>query len=223
MAKNGWRLSKAAIIGSTQSLLALNERNWVLTNQIWPTICEDSVVEFRVCGGAAEVDIAGIGVVYKRWLKRARGPPHPTVGTRAESKAEDSGSRADSRKAVKRSSAVVAVFNFDRLDRDDCPTCPEIRETIREKLSTSTTTTGRTIMGTIQREKPATSAATARDQTPTTATPQPGAAQREATPEVPALRPPEEDPAVLTSEDPRQPPRRRCLWGLLCWGTSWDS
>ena len=91
MAKNGCKLSKVAIIGSTRSLMATNERKWVLANQIWPTISEDSVVECGVCGGAAECDIAGTGVVYKRRLKRARGPPPPTVGTRAESKAEVSG------------------------------------------------------------------------------------------------------------------------------------
>ena len=156
------------------------------------------------------------GFVYTRWLERVRGPSPPTVGTRAETK-----------QAVKRSSTVVAVFKFDRSldhwDRDDCPTCPTLRETIREKPSTSTTTTGRTLMETIQREKPATSPTTARDQTPTTAALQLGAARREATPGVPVLRPTEEDPAVLTSEDPRQLPRRRCLRRLPCWGNSWDS
>ena len=64
--------------------------------------CEDSVVESGVCEGAAEFDIAGTGVVYMRWLKRALGPHPLTVGTRAESKAEVSGSRAETRKAVKR-------------------------------------------------------------------------------------------------------------------------
>ena len=181
-------------------------------------------MESGVCGGAAEFDIAGIGIVYKRWLKRARGPLPPTVGTRAESKkAEVSGSRAETSKAVKRSSSVVAVFKFDRLDRNDCPTGPTLMETIWGKPSTCTTTTGRTITETIQRKKPATSPTTARDQTPTTAAPQLGAAQGEATPRVPSLRHPEEDPAVLTSESPRQSPRRRCLRGLPCWGTSWDS
>ena len=72
-------------------------------------------MESGVCGGAAQFDIAGIGVVYTRWLKRARGPPPPTVGTRAESNAEVSDSRAETRKAIKRSSAVVAVFKFDRF------------------------------------------------------------------------------------------------------------
>ena len=33
-----------------------------------------------------------------RWLERARGPPSPTVGTQAESKAEVSDSRAESRR-----------------------------------------------------------------------------------------------------------------------------
>ena len=63
---------------------------------------EDPVVESGFCGGAAKFDIAGIGVVYTRWLKRAHGPHTPTVGTRAESKAEVNGSRAETRKAVKR-------------------------------------------------------------------------------------------------------------------------
>ena len=64
--------------------------------------CEDSVVESGVCGGASEFDIAGTGVfVYMRWLKRARGLPPPSVGTQAESKAEVSGSRAETRKGCK--------------------------------------------------------------------------------------------------------------------------
>ena len=37
MAKNGWKLSKVAITGSTRSLLAKNGRWWVLANQIRPT------------------------------------------------------------------------------------------------------------------------------------------------------------------------------------------
>ena len=41
MAKNGWKLSKVAIIGSTRSLLAKNGRKWVLANQIWPTMRSD--------------------------------------------------------------------------------------------------------------------------------------------------------------------------------------
>ena len=110
-------------------------------------------------------------------------------------------------KAVKRSSTVVAVFKFDRCldhwDRDVCPTRPTIQEASREKPPTSTTTTGRTIMETIQRERPATSPTTARDQTPTTAAPQPGAARREATSGVPVLRPQEGESAVLTSEEPQ--------------------
>ena len=78
-------------------------------------------VKYRVCGEAQqlEFDIAGIGVLSTRggwWLERARGLPPPTVDMRAESKAEVSGSRAETRKAVKRSStAVVAVFKFDRF------------------------------------------------------------------------------------------------------------
>ena len=39
--------------------------------------------------------------VYTRWLKRARGLPSPSVGTQAESKAEVSGSRAETRKGCK--------------------------------------------------------------------------------------------------------------------------
>ena len=37
MAKNGWKLGKVAITGSTRSLLAKNGRKWVLVNQIRPT------------------------------------------------------------------------------------------------------------------------------------------------------------------------------------------
>ena len=79
--------------------------------------CEDLVVESGVCGAASEFNIAGTGVfVYTRWLERARGLPPPSVGTQAESKAEVSGSRAETRKAVKRSSnVVVAVFKCARF------------------------------------------------------------------------------------------------------------
>ena len=44
MAKNGWKLSKVAIIGSTRSLLAKNGRKWVLANQIWPTSLSAAIV-----------------------------------------------------------------------------------------------------------------------------------------------------------------------------------
>ena len=185
--------------------------------------CEDSVVESGVCGGAAGFDIAVIGVVYTRWLKRHTALPLRQLASEQSRRQKSAVHERRQERLKRESSAVVAVFNFDRFDRDDCPTCPMLRETLREKPYTSTTTTGRTIMETIQREKPATSPTTARDQTPTTAAPQPGAARREATPWIPALRPPEGDPAVLTSEDLRQPPRRRCLRGLPWWGTSWDS
>ena len=47
MAKNGWKLSKVAITGSTRSLLAKNGRKWVLTNQILPTTLSVAIV-FRV-------------------------------------------------------------------------------------------------------------------------------------------------------------------------------
>ena len=130
-------------------------------------------------------------------------------------------------KAVKRTSTVVAVFKCDRFmdhwDRDVCPTCPTLRETSREKPPTSTTITGRTIVETIQRERPAISPTTARDQTPMTAASQPEAARREATSGVPVLRPPEGEPAVLTSGVPRHSPRRRCPRGLPCWRTSWGN
>ena len=44
MAKNGWKLSKVAITGSTRSLLAKNERSWVLANQIRPTTLSAAIV-----------------------------------------------------------------------------------------------------------------------------------------------------------------------------------
>ena len=37
MAKNGWKLIKIAITGSTLSLLVKNGRKWVFANQIWST------------------------------------------------------------------------------------------------------------------------------------------------------------------------------------------
>ena len=129
-------------------------------------------------------------------------------------------------KAVKWSSTVVAVFKCDHLivwahrDCDVYPTCPTLRETSREKSTTSRTTIGRTIVETIQLERPATSPTTARDQTPTTAAPQPRAARREATLGAPVVRHPEREPAVTTSEAPRQPPRSRYPRGLPCGGTS---
>ena len=129
-------------------------------------------------------------------------------------------------KAVKRSSTVVAVFKWDLFfvwahrNRDVYPTCPTLRGPSREKPTTSTTTTGRTIMETIQRERPATSPIMARDQTPTTTAPQPGVARREATLGAPVVRHPEREPAVPTSEAPRQPPQSRCPRELPCWGTS---
>ena len=64
------------------------------------------------------------GFVYTRWLEKARGPSPPTVGTRAESKAEVNGSRAETGKAIKRSSTVVAMFKFDRFP----PTHPNAQE-----------------------------------------------------------------------------------------------
>ena len=47
MAKNGWKLSKVAITGSTGSLLAKNGRYRVLANQIRPTTLSAAIV-FRV-------------------------------------------------------------------------------------------------------------------------------------------------------------------------------
>ena len=44
MTKNGWRLSKVAITGSTRSLLAKNGRKWVLANQIRPTTLSAAIV-----------------------------------------------------------------------------------------------------------------------------------------------------------------------------------
>ena len=44
MAKNGWKLSKVAITGSTRSLLANNGRNWVLANQVRPTALSAAIV-----------------------------------------------------------------------------------------------------------------------------------------------------------------------------------
>ena len=59
-------------------------------------------MESGVCGCASEFDFAGIGVsVYTRWLKRASGLPPPSVDTQAESKAEVSGSREETRKGCK--------------------------------------------------------------------------------------------------------------------------
>ena len=76
-------------------------------------------VESGVCEGASNCDFTGTGVVvYTRGLEKARGLPPPSVGTQAESKAEVSGSRAETRKAVKWSSSitvVVAMFKFDRF------------------------------------------------------------------------------------------------------------
>ena len=102
--------------------------------------------------------------------------PSPTVSwhtSRVEGRSQRFTSRQE--KAVKRSSTVVAVFKCDRFldhwDRDVYPTYPTLRETSRDKPTTSTTTTERTIVETIQRERPATSPTTARDQTPTTAAP----------------------------------------------------
>ena len=46
-AKNGWKLSKVAITGSTWSLLAKNGRLWVLINQIRPITLSAAFV-FRV-------------------------------------------------------------------------------------------------------------------------------------------------------------------------------
>ena len=46
MAKNGWKLSKVAITGSTRSLLAKSRRYWVLANQIRPTL--SAAIVFRV-------------------------------------------------------------------------------------------------------------------------------------------------------------------------------
>ena len=59
-------------------------------------------MESGVYGGASEFDIAGTGVfVYTRWLERARGLPPPSVDTQAQSKAEVSGSGAETRKDCK--------------------------------------------------------------------------------------------------------------------------
>ena len=44
MAKNGWKLSKVAITGSTRSLLAKNGRKWGLANQIRPTTLSAAIV-----------------------------------------------------------------------------------------------------------------------------------------------------------------------------------
>ena len=44
MAKNGWKLSKVAITGSTRSLLAKNGRKWVWANQIRPTTLSAAIV-----------------------------------------------------------------------------------------------------------------------------------------------------------------------------------
>ena len=44
MAKNGWKLSKVVITGSTRSLLAKNGRKWVLANQIRPTTLPTAIV-----------------------------------------------------------------------------------------------------------------------------------------------------------------------------------
>ena len=44
MAKNEWEVSKVAIIRSTLSLLAKNERKWVLANQIWLTRLSAAIV-----------------------------------------------------------------------------------------------------------------------------------------------------------------------------------
>ena len=44
MAKNGWELSKVAIIGSTRSILGKNGRKWKLANHIWPTTLSASIV-----------------------------------------------------------------------------------------------------------------------------------------------------------------------------------
>ena len=59
-------------------------------------------VESGVCGCASEFEVAGIGVsVYTRWLKRTSDLPPPSVDTQAESKAEVSGSREETRKGCK--------------------------------------------------------------------------------------------------------------------------
>ena len=47
MAKNGGKLRKVAITGSTRSFLAKNGRQWVLANQIRPTTLSAAIV-FRV-------------------------------------------------------------------------------------------------------------------------------------------------------------------------------
>ena len=44
MAKNGWKLSKVAITGSTQSLLAKNGRKWGLANQIRSTTLSAAII-----------------------------------------------------------------------------------------------------------------------------------------------------------------------------------
>ena len=49
----------------------------------------------------AEKSASRMDISLKRWLGRARGLPPPSVGTQAESKAEVSGSRAETRKGCK--------------------------------------------------------------------------------------------------------------------------
>ena len=44
MAKDGWKLSKGAITGSTRSLMAKNGRKWVSANQKQPTTLSVAIV-----------------------------------------------------------------------------------------------------------------------------------------------------------------------------------
>ena len=66
-------------------------------------------MESVVCGDVKELGIAGIGFVYMRCMEWARGPSSPTFGTQAESMAEFSCSRAETTKAIRRSSSGVQV------------------------------------------------------------------------------------------------------------------
>ena len=82
-------------------------------------------MESGVCGDAAEFDIAGTGVLSTRgsWKGHAAFPLRQLACKQSRGRSQR-GSRADTRKVVKRSSTVVAVFKCDRFP----PTHPNARE-----------------------------------------------------------------------------------------------
>ena len=118
MAKNGRKLSKVAIIGSTRSLLAKNGRKWVLANQVHPRFWPKEHREQLAPAGFGHCPFFPISRIGGLWKKESNTQAAMDVGRRVNIwKAENSPSARTHDARSTYSTYIHAYFRVGIVER----------------------------------------------------------------------------------------------------------